>query len=79
MSHTPLPSEAFVRALELSLPAIFTRAELPKLTGGFLNPKTVANMGQAGPPYRRTRRHALYEKASFLLWLRSYLLSDLKP
>jgi len=69
-----LSTDTIINTLEKNLPPIFTRNQLPKLTGGFLNIGTLANLGNEGPPYKRTKRHALYEKTTFLEWLRKYLV-----
>ncbi|MDR1509811.1 MAG: hypothetical protein LBS53_09245 [Synergistaceae bacterium] len=73
MSCTQLSVEAILRALEVSLPPIFTRREIPALTGKLLAVGTLANLGEQGPPFCRTKRHAVYEKSSFLTWLAGYL------
>jgi hypothetical protein len=72
MGNDLLP-EYIIRSLEASLPPIFTRREIPRLTGGVLCVGTLANLGKNGPPYVRTQRHAVYERDSFMAWFRSYI------
>lgn len=66
--------------LEKELPAIFARHEAGKLLGGAIAPGTLANLGKDGPPYLFVGRNAVFEKASFLKWLRGrmQLPSDTK-
>jgi len=71
--------EDVLGALQSELPPIFVRAEIPRLTGGLLRVGTLANLGDDGPPFIRTRRHALYERASFLRWLHGYLHATPAP
>lgn len=69
-----LPADTLIRALASSLPPIFTRREISVQTGKFLTVGTLANLaGKGGPPYLRSKRHAIYEKSSFLAWLTDYL------
>lgn len=67
--------EAFVDTLFVrlanELPVAFTRREAAKLLGGVVCAGTLANLGKDGPPFVRMGRHAVYEKASFLEWLRT--------
>jgi hypothetical protein len=65
--------EKIIAGLESSLPAIFTRREIPRLTGGALSVGYLANLGADGPPYIRDRRHAVYEKSSFIGWYKARL------
>lgn len=73
-----LQPSAVIAALETSMPGVFTRREIMFLTGGMLPRGTLANLGQNGPPYLRSKRHAVYEKSSFLKWLLGYLEKDNK-
>jgi hypothetical protein len=70
-----LSGETLINALKRSLPPIFARREVPRLLGGLLPVGTLANLGSAsaGPPYRIVKRHAVYEKDSFLSWFSTYL------
>jgi len=54
------------------LPPVFTRREICKSLGGLLTPGGLANLDSAGagPPRVRAGRAVLYERASFLEWLR---------
>lgn len=56
--------------LEKELPAIFARHEVGRLLGSAIAPGTLANMGKEGPPYIFVGRNAVFEKTSFLKWLR---------
>ena len=58
-------------ALESSLPAIFSRSSVPNLLGGAVSAGTLANMGKEGPPCFLLNGHIVYEKSSFLAWLRT--------
>ena len=77
-----------VQQLEKALPPVFARKDLPEYFGSSLNPKTLANLGKAGPPFIRRKkkcdgrggasserdgRHAIYCKETFLAWYRKYL------
>lgn len=62
--------DAAIEGLEASIPAVFTRREIPKYFGGSLSVGTLANLGTAGPPYFICNKHATYEKQSFLKWYR---------
>lgn len=57
--------------LERELPAIFARHEVGRLLGGAIAPGTLANLGKEGPPYIFVGRNAVFEKVSFLAWLRT--------
>ena len=65
--------EAAIIGLEASMPAVFTRREIPKYVGGSLTVGTLANLGKDGPPYFLVNKHATYEKNSFLKWYRSQI------
>ena len=59
--------------LEKSLPAILSRTEVPKLTGGLISAGRLANLdclGQ-GPKSIRCGRKIGYTRESFICWLRS--------
>lgn len=62
-------------ALERELPAIFARHEIGRLLGGAIAPGTLANLGKEGPPYIFVGRNAVFEKASFLAWLRNRMVA----
>ena len=60
--------------LRISMPPIIARKELPKYLGGMISVGTLANMGRKdGPPYRRCSRNAVYERDSFLEWLKAWM------
>jgi hypothetical protein len=65
-----------ITGLEASLPATFIRTAIPGYTGKLLSVGYLANLGDAGSPYIRDRRHAVYEKQSFLDWLRIRLTEN---
>jgi hypothetical protein len=65
-----------ITGLEASLPATFIRTAIPHYTGKLLSVGHLANLGDAGPPYIRDHRHAVYEKRSFLDWLRIRLTGN---
>ena len=60
-----------LEALGSSLPAIFARSAVPTLLGGAISAGTLANLGKAGPPCFMLNGHIVYEKDSFLKWLRT--------
>lgn len=62
--------DAALAGLEKELPAIFARHEVGRLLGGAIAPGTLANLGKEGPPYVFVGRNAVFEKASFIKWLR---------
>ena len=72
-------AEAIVFALEKALPPVFARKDIPRFFGGSLAVGTIANLGKAGPPYVRRGRHAIYERAAFLVWYRSWLAGETNP
>lgn len=65
--------ETMFETLEKTLPPIFARRHIAKLLGGSIASGTLANMGKDGPPYVRRGRNAIYEKSTFLKWLRAWL------
>ena len=56
--------------LESELPSVFARKAVGELLGGAICAGTLANLGNEGPPFSRRGRHAVYERTSFLAWLR---------
>jgi len=65
--------EDFFEKLKAELPPIFARKEVSRLTGGLVAPGTMANADSLGlgPSKRmRTGRHVVYERDSFVAWLR---------
>lgn len=67
-----------VESLRVVLPPIFARRVLPKYLGGVIAVGTIANLGKDGPPYIQQGRNAVYEKESFLQWLKVYLEGGIK-
>lgn len=70
--------EDMIVGLEKSLPAIFSRRETKILLGGAIAPGTLKNLGKDIVPYTMSGRNAIYEKVSFLKFLRLYLEGGLK-
>ena len=64
-------TEMLLQKLQDSLPAIFSRNAVEKLLGGAISPGTLANLGSEGPEYAIINRNAVYEKETFLAWLRT--------
>ena len=62
-----------IARLDATLPAIFARREVPRLLGGAIAAGTLANLGKSGPMYFFVNRNAVYEKTSFLSWLRTQI------
>ncbi len=58
-----------IQKLRDSLPAVFSRREVPKLLGGAIATGTLANLGKEGPQYLIINKNAVYEKDTFLEWL----------
>ena len=69
--------EAMVSSLGKSLPPVFARKDIQQFFGGSLAVGTIANLGKAGPPYVRRGRNAIYERAMFLAWYRSWLAGEI--
>lgn len=70
--------DEILSSLAEALPPVFARKDVPRFLGSSLAVGTLANLGQTnGPPYIRRGRHAVYEKKSFLVWYRNWLLSGL--
>ena len=66
-------SDAFISELEKSLPKLFDRDTASKSLGGVLSAKTLAHADSQGTGPELTMklgRKVLYERASFLEWLR---------
>jgi predicted DNA-binding transcriptional regulator AlpA len=59
--------------LERTLPAIISRAEVPKLTGGPISAGRLANLDCEGKGPRRITlgRKVGYTRADFIAWMRS--------
>ena len=70
--------DEILSTLAEALPPVFARKDFPRFLGSSLAVGTLANLGRTnGPPYIRRGRHAVYEKKSFLVWYRNWLLSGL--
>ncbi len=60
--------------LEKELPALIARREVPRLCGGIVSQKTLANCDAMGTgPTERTiiNGHVTYTRAALVVWLRS--------
>ena len=64
-------TEMVLHKLRENLPAVFSRREVQRLLGGAIAPGTLANLGKDGPRYFIINKNAVYEKDSFLEWLRT--------
>ncbi len=66
-------SEEFYRAIEKELPSLFTRTVASKALGGLIAPRTFANIDCRGEGPNRVKINGkiMYEKSSFMQWLRS--------
>ena len=64
-----------ISALRKSLPPVFARAELTRLTGGACNSRTIANLQslRQGPPAHKLGKRTVLEKEAFLSWLAARL------
>lgn len=70
LQETP-QQKTFNHILE-SLPPIFTRTRINELLPGLLTKKTMSNLSDAdGPPYTRVANKIVYERESFVDWLRN--------
>lgn len=64
-------TDMVLHKLRERLPAVFSRREVQKLLGGAIAPGTLANLGKEGPNYIILNKNAVYEKDTFLEWLRT--------
>lgn len=65
-----------ISKLAATLPPIFTRTEISKLTGGVISPRTLANLDSAGrgpTNILKFKRKVAYEKDAFLAWFAHHL------
>ena len=62
----------FSRLCEL-LPAFFTRKTASQMLGGYISVGTLSNLDSKsqGPPRVKSGKKTLYERTSFVTWLRS--------
>ncbi len=69
-----LDKEDFYSSLEQNLPAFFTRRESVKHLGGLFTAKSLSNIDSAnnGAPKQLMGKKIVYEKYSFIQWLRNY-------
>ncbi len=69
-------TSSIIETLKASLPAVVTRDEAHKATGGLVNKRSLANMDSlgVGPGGRVKFGHKTgYEKTAFLQWLETRL------
>ncbi|MBZ2173426.1 hypothetical protein [Nitratidesulfovibrio sp. SRB-5] len=69
-------AQKILNNLAKSLPDIFARTEVGKLTGGLIAPRTLANLDCLGKgPNGKVKfmRKVGYEKTAFLDWFAEYL------
>ncbi len=68
-------SPTFIKTLEESLPAVFSRQIASKAIGGLISPKTLSNLDSLGegPPKIKIGSKVGYEKTSFINWLKQRL------
>ncbi len=66
-------NDAFFKNLLTELPPIIPRKELPKYLGNLLSVGYMANLDSAGqgPDSRRIGGHVVYERDSFVTWLKA--------
>jgi len=72
---------AIINDLEKSLPPVFARKEIGRLTGGLVAPHTLANADAKGTgPTGRilVGRHTAYNREDFLAWLRARIKPVIK-
>ncbi len=74
-STTNAMIEAIIAGLAEELPVVFTRKTASEKLGGILAAGSLANLNsqKKGPPTIRLKRHAAYERETFLAWLHQYL------
>ena len=71
--------ELFMGNLERNLPLVFDRDTATRMLGGILGKKTLANADSAGngPAVKlKIGKKVMYEKASFMEWLKSKIRAD---
>ncbi len=69
-----LDKEYLYHTLGKNLPPFFTRREIVKYLGGLFSAKTLSNIDSAnnGAPKQLMGKKVVYEKDSFIQWLRNY-------
>lgn len=73
--------QAILTELEKSLPPVFARKEIGRLTGGLVAPHTLANADAKGNgPTGRILigRHTAYNRGDFMVWLRGRIKPAMK-
>ncbi|WP_294447912.1 hypothetical protein [uncultured Mailhella sp.] len=73
-----MSTSTLISSLSKSLPAAFGRSAIPQLLPGIIAPGTLANLAsqKKGPPCTLARGKVLYERESFLAWLKGWLDSN---
>ena len=69
-----MSTSTIISSLAKTLPAAFGRSAMP----GIISPGTLANLAsqKQGPPCTFARGKVLYERDSFLAWLKDWLDGD---
>ncbi|ABB40197.1 hypothetical protein Dde_3403 [Oleidesulfovibrio alaskensis G20] len=67
-----------IETLSRELPPVFCRKDVPKLLGNIIAAGTLANIDsrKQGPPRIKLKRNTAYERTSFLIWLKSYMVQQ---
>ena len=73
-----MSTSTIISSLAKTLPAAFGRSAIPQLVPGIISPGTLANLAsqKQGPPCTFARGKVLYERDSFLAWLKDWLDGD---
>ncbi|MBR4606807.1 MAG: hypothetical protein IKO41_11365 [Lachnospiraceae bacterium] len=64
-----MKEEGILSTLAKSMPEVFARSEVSRLTGGTISAGTLANQGKKGPAYSIIAGKAVYRRDDFLAWL----------
>ena len=73
-----MSTSTIISSLAKTLPAVFGRSAISMLMPGVIAPGTLANLAsqKKGPPCTFARGKVLYERDSFLAWLKDWLDND---
>lgn len=73
-----MSTSTIISSFAKTLPAAFGRSAIPQLLPGIIAPGTLANLAsqKKGPPCTFARGKVLYERDSFLAWLKDWLDGD---
>ena len=74
-NRSTIDIDGVIKDLSKSLPYVFGRSAILKLMPGIIAPGTLANLAsqKKGPPCTVARGKVLYERDSFLAWLKGWL------